>query len=248
MVKLIAADLDGTLMPYGRREISNTVTGLISEALDRGLSFAVSSGRTYSELKRLFPSLQDRIYFIACDGACCIKGDRLLYGRHISREDIAFFAGRGQTAPCIFHGAGEDFAFGDIPEEYREAHRPVGIDRISALPVGARIYKITSFARPLRLPMYTGMRLHWNDAETGDTTQYVSRFCNKGAALSDLENRLFLSGLDTAVIGDADNDLPMFRGAKLSFAVGSRSEKLLAVATHKVRCAEEALRYILATL
>ena len=62
MIKLIVSDLDGTLLPYGEREIGVSTKNLIYRALSAGKSFAVSSGRTYPELLSLLPEFRDDIY------------------------------------------------------------------------------------------------------------------------------------------------------------------------------------------
>ena len=55
--------------------------------------------------------------------------------------------------------------------------------------------------------------MHWDGGENA-VSQYVNRFCDKGAALSDLQVRLMLTKFDTACLGDAGNDAAMMKNAK----------------------------------
>ena len=246
MIKLIVSDLDGTLLPYGQREISHRAKGLIYKALDMGIDFAVSSGRTYLQLAALLPEFLDDIYYIADDGAYYVRRKRVLYSRHIDREELSrFSASAAGSAPCIFHGAFEDFRLGDIPKEYEGELLRFSQGEPKTFNGGERIYKITSLAPPLRLPPYSKLRLHWNAAEGISATQYVNRFCNKGASLSDLKLRLFLSGIETAILGDAENDIPMMKGAKYAYAIGDASRSVASAATNTAASAEEALERIL---
>ena len=64
MIKLIVADFDGTLVPYGEETVSPRVRAQIEAALQKNIIFAVSSGRTYNELAAHLPEFVDRIYFI----------------------------------------------------------------------------------------------------------------------------------------------------------------------------------------
>ena len=57
MIKLIVSDFDGTLLPFDESEVSRTAKNFISTAIDKGVTFAVSSGRTYRELLAFSPSL-----------------------------------------------------------------------------------------------------------------------------------------------------------------------------------------------
>lgn len=247
MIKLIASDLDGTLLPYGSSAISATAKKLIYQALDTGISFAVSSGRTYRQLVSLLPEFENDIYFIADDGAYCVKSGKVLYSKHIDKEELSRVTSVGASLlPCVLHGAFKDYFLGDIPKEYTQDFITRENAGIFPYDGSDRIYKITSFSPLKRLPLYSKLRLHWNDGENKAFAQYVNRFSNKGAALSDLKIRLLLSGLDTAVIGDMDNDIPMMRGAKYAYAIGDRSKGLAAVATHTAETAECALASILA--
>ena len=94
MIKLIVSDFDGTLLPYGRERISVEVVNYIKNILDKGTVFAISSGRTYSELCELLCEFKDKIYFICSDGAYYIKNGRTLYERSIAPSDLALFDGK----------------------------------------------------------------------------------------------------------------------------------------------------------
>ncbi|MBQ8388758.1 MAG: HAD family phosphatase [Clostridia bacterium] len=238
MIKLIVSDFDGTLMPYGQSELRPTVKKRIEELTGKGIAFAVSSGRTYSELLPYFRGLEDRLWFICCDGAYYIRGGRSFYEKKIERTDLElFFKNAGEGFSFILHGAEKNYCVGDIPT----SARTFCAQKISSIfEVKEKIFKITSFGREIRLPEYSGLRMHW-DGGADRTAQYVNRFCDKGAALSDLQVRLMLTRFDTAAMGDGGNDVAMMKNAKLSIRIGSRSEELAEVCNAAYDSAEEAL-------
>ena len=86
--------------------------------------------------------------------------------------------------------------------------------------------------------------MHW-DGGAENSAQYVNRFCDKGAALSDLQMRLMLTKFDTACIGDSGNDIAMMHNAKYSFCIGERSNELSTVCTDKAECIEKAFAKII---
>ena len=79
MIRLTVSDLDGTLMPYGEKCVSPSVISAINRVTDNGITFAVSSGRTYTELLTYLPELSDKAYFICCDGALCVYKNKVIY-------------------------------------------------------------------------------------------------------------------------------------------------------------------------
>lgn len=242
MTRLIVSDFDGTLMPYGQSVLSDSVKQLLRTALDRSIAVAVSSGRTYGEMKMLLGEFAREIYFICCDGAYYIKDDRVLYERQIARTDLEIFASQaGDGLSVVFHGAKQNYALGDVPHE-ADRFRAVPIARLGQIK--EKIFKVTSYGREVKLPAYCGLRMHW-DGGPNASAQYVNRFADKGSALSDLQMRLMLTKFDTAAMGDSGNDIAMMHNAKLAIAVGDRCEDLRRVCHLHLPSAEAALESIL---
>jgi len=237
MIKLIVSDFDGTLMPYGRESISEDVKKGIIGARERGITFAVSSGRTYSELLRYFDGIAEDIWFICCDGAYYVKNGRSFYEKQIERADLElFFRRAGDGFSFVLHGAEKNYCVGDLP---REACAFCA-ERITKLgDVKEKIFKITAYGGEIKLPEYSGLRMHWDGGENA-VSQYVNRFCDKGAALSDLQMRLMLTKFDTACIGDGGNDVAMMRNAKISICIGNRSKELESVCNLNFATVEQA--------
>lgn len=243
MIKLIVSDFDGTLLPYTDTKLSEQVLVRIRLALERGIAFAVSSGRTYRELLTHLSEFSDRIYFISCDGAYYTKNGKPLYEKKIADEDLRFFFDSAQkcTCPFLLHGAERNYSFGSLPAD--AAHfDAIPITRVTEIP--EKIFKITSFCHAVKLPPYSGLRMHWDGGPLA-MAQYVNRFANKGAALSDLQMRLIAEKFDTACLGDSENDIPMMRGAALSYCIGDRSSALRSACRFHARTAAEALDAIL---
>ena len=242
MIKLIVSDFDGTLMPYGQSSVNSGVKAQIEKALEKGITFAVSSGRTYTELLPYFDGLADRLWFICCDGAYYVKGGRTFYEKKIETSDLQlFFKNSDKDFSFILHGAHKNYSVGDVPAS--AAHRCA--EKISGIfEVKEKIFKITSFGRELKLPEYCGLRTHWDGGELS-VAQYVNRFADKGASLSDLQVRLMLTKVDTAAMGDGGNDVAMMRNAKHSVCISSRSVELHAVCNAHFDRAEDALADLL---
>lgn len=87
MIKLIASDLDGTLL-YGRdNSVSEEMFEQIREMKKRGMVFVAASGRPYSSLKKLFAPVWEDMAFICENGAVVYYHDQLLAEQVIPRED-----------------------------------------------------------------------------------------------------------------------------------------------------------------
>ena len=69
MIKLIASDLDGTLLQNGSQKLNDETCGLIEKLMEKGIIFVPASGRQYANLQRLFAPIADRLGYI-CENGC----------------------------------------------------------------------------------------------------------------------------------------------------------------------------------
>ena len=89
MVKLIASDLDGTLLQNGARDVNPIVFDQIRTLKEHGILFAAASGRQYLNLRRLFTPVQDDIAYIAENGSLCIYNEETI-SKGIIEQDLAY--------------------------------------------------------------------------------------------------------------------------------------------------------------
>ena len=79
MIKLIASDLDGTLLLNGAQSLREETCRLIHRLYtEKGIRFVSASGRQYDNQRRLFAPVADEIAYI-CENGCLsfCEGDML---------------------------------------------------------------------------------------------------------------------------------------------------------------------------
>lgn len=87
MIKLIASDLDGTLLPPTKILPGETFP-LIEKLADMGVTFAPASGRQLPNLKRLFEKVADRIAIIAENGGLVYYKGRIIFSDPTPAEGV----------------------------------------------------------------------------------------------------------------------------------------------------------------
>ena len=79
MIKLIASDLDGTLLD-DNKNLPSDFFETLDELEKRGITFAVASGRTYTAADHLFPEeYRKKIAFICDNGACTYLNGKITH-------------------------------------------------------------------------------------------------------------------------------------------------------------------------
>ena len=65
MIKLIASDVDGTLVKDGTLMINPEYMNVINTLVDKGIIFVVCSGRQFVSERKLFAPIADKLYYIS---------------------------------------------------------------------------------------------------------------------------------------------------------------------------------------
>lgn len=113
MIKLIASDIDGTLLRAGQTQISERFFEQARRLMDRGVALCAASGRQYSSLRRLFTPVADRMYFICENGAVvCGPGGRLISKTVIDRDtSLRLCEGILEIPDCELLISGADMSY-----------------------------------------------------------------------------------------------------------------------------------------
>lgn len=238
MIKLLATDVDGTLLSANENDVNDRILFALESIKKNRIKLAVTSGRSYFGLSKLFERVKEGTYFVSSDGACIFVNDKLVYHREISvntaHKIVTDDSYKGckvlVSTPFCSYVVGEDKAFanklsGLHTDEIKFAN--------SVFSIKEPICKISLFSeenqpKPLcNLP--SGVRLAYNN--TG-WCEYVSALANKGNAISDIQTREIVAKSETVCIGDGENDFEMMKKAKIAVSANDSAKILDSVCTY----------------
>ncbi|MBR0277504.1 MAG: HAD-IIB family hydrolase [Clostridia bacterium] len=218
-MKLIVSDLDGTLLLKKEGKLHRLSVLAIERIMNSGAIFCVASGRNYSELKRILKDFDDKIYFIANDGALTVHKEKTIFSYPIEFAKLQLF---DKEKSFVAHGKYHSFVksrserfIRQIKEQYL-GH----IVRIeTADEIDEPIYKIT---------LYEGKKDFQNLNKVycdNLMSEYVEIGVNKGKALAELLKILKIKESDTVVAGDGSNDAEMFEMINESYVMASATPR-----------------------
>ena len=78
MIKLIASDVDGTLVKDGTLMINPEYMTVIHKLAEKGIIFVVCSGRQFASGRRLFAPIVNELYYISDGGTVVRTPDKIL--------------------------------------------------------------------------------------------------------------------------------------------------------------------------
>lgn len=88
MIKLIASDLDGTLLDPAGNLPAGTFDA-VEELYEHGVLFCAASGRQLAALQQMFAPVADKILIMAENGALVAHGQNILYTRPLHRMQVS---------------------------------------------------------------------------------------------------------------------------------------------------------------
>ncbi len=220
MIRLIASDLDGTLLlPDG--SLPSEIFSLVREMTARGILFTVASGRQYESLRRLFSPVEEDVLFIAENGALVYYRGERLFAKTLPADRLngILRAVRSQEGAypllCCAEGAYTDADYPPFVAEcakYYPRFRRLG--NLENCPERDAVCKVAVYDRR-GAALFSGRALPallpslrvivsgkvWTDISMPET--------NKGNAMKFAQNYFHIEREECAAFGDYMNDLEM---------------------------------------
>lgn len=239
MIRLIASDIDGTLVRDGSHHINQEYMQVITALKKKGVRFCACSGRQYSSILHLFAPIADEIYFISENGTVLRTKDKVLHTWAISEdyirplmEDLRKIDGIEVgfcTPDMTYTEGGEDTAlFKLLRDGYK--YDVEAVPDLLELPLD-NICKITIYhesdAEGMCAPIYNS---DWmNKLRITCSGKCWVDICameaGKGEAYALLQEYLDIPKEETVYFGDNMNDLTAFDETGVSYTVANaRSE------------------------
>lgn len=258
-IRLIALDMDGTLMDSSHVRVSRRNREAIARCLQQGVEIVLSSGRPMSMLRDVGLELGARYAISSNGGAVWDLGEnREIADRAIPPER----AGAVMAVLLRHHIPLEVYCdgrihvdaswrldgYGKLPREFleqRTARNVVDPDLAQAM-AGKKVEKFNADNVPR--PVFDAIMADLADYREGLAVNYIACYDNieisradatKGSALADLCRTLGLEAGEVMALGDSDNDVSMLAWAGLSVAMGNSEPAALAAARYRTGTNED---------
>ena len=233
MIKLIATDIDGTLVEDGASTLPDGMVETIEALIDRGILFVAASGRSLISLERLFAPIKEKIYYAACNGTLTGRYRDMMFTESVDPELLKVLIeearGYGTAIPFL---TDKDVMYSDSEEKdvlkwlregYRENIEEVpDLTRVSSSCVKLSVYDRTQDAARTFRPFIEKWGGQVSAATAGCMWLDVyKKGVNKGTALRKLQAHLGIAPEETLALGDQQNDLELLGAAVHSYAVGN---------------------------
>lgn len=239
MVKLIASDIDGTLLRYGETELHPSLFGLIRRLRSAGILFCPASGRQYHSLRRLFAPVADEVCFLCENGAVVFGSGReesapVLSKTAMPQKDAVELARAIIALPgcaVLISGQNCGYACGCGEDFIRRMRNSLGnlmrrVDRVEDVPED--IIKVSAFCPNGTAEAANVLGPRWGTYHMAVAGPAWLDFtlADKGAGLRGLCRSLGIALEEVMAFGDSWNDVPMLEAAGMPWLMESADPAL----------------------
>lgn len=234
MYKLVAFDMDGTLL-NSEKKISDKTVEAINKAIDAGKIVILNTGRCPAELKE-YREVLPRLRYVNCVSGALVydyEEERSIYESPLSEEEVKTLIQISKETDEMVHLMGitsvvekdkvphmNDYYMGVYQPMYEEVTTKV--DNIYDYYVGNpySVHKLNIYHHS------KAARYHTRKAIKATGLEMNAKGVDKGTGLKQLCHHLGISIEETIVVGDADNDKEALETAGLAVAMGNAKESI----------------------
>ncbi|WP_010248281.1 Cof-type HAD-IIB family hydrolase [Acetivibrio cellulolyticus] len=247
MYKMIAIDLDGTLL-NSNKEISKENEKCIKLAIEKGIKVVICSGRIYPGAKIYAEQVSLVEPLIVCNGAVIrdLKTDEVYYANLLSKEDCNRVIDILHSEGIYFHTYIDDVMYAekldysalyymikskDLRRDFRidvkvvESVKDI-IAQSCASPAKIVVMSSESEALMRARQLVDNIKTVEVVSSNYDNFEVLNYGVGKGKALEIISQKLSVKREEIIAIGDNENDYSMLKYAGLSIAMGNAEDSI----------------------
>lgn len=259
MIKLVASDIDGTLLPEGTKELNPEIYDIILELKKHDIHFVVASGRQLDSQQLLFAPVANDISYISENGAICMHNGKQFVISEFDQDFAMRIIEEVEKRPNCklavstpstqYIKSGDDDFF-----EHMSTHLKYNITAIDSFKdIGEPIVKIAFLDSVTTQESYEHFKSLFGEeikiANAGNLwIDFIPFESNKGTALKFILEQMNLTSAEAISFGDQQNDIEMLEFTEKSYAMAHAKPEIQKHATDITKSVEKTLRELLKTL
>lgn len=251
MVKLIACDIDGTLLQNGEKTISSAFFKEARRLMNKGIVMCAASGRQYTSLKRLFAPIAQEMVFICENGSIVFRRDEVLGKISIDRNlalEVSHEILEREDCELVVSGANVSYLFPKNADIIGHMRDTVGnnvcvLDAPEEIPEDILKVSAVCSTNPVELEKQMGPK--WKgrlDVALAGGPWLDFTPANKGAGMKILCDALGIDPAEVMAFGDNYNDEAMLALVGHPYIMSTAYAPLLARFPNHVDRVEDVLK------
>ena len=254
-IRLIASDLDGTLLRDGAQQLRPETCGLIKALHEKNIAFLPSSGRQFDNLTRLFEPVRNEIAYLCQNGASAWADGHILFQETMDQnaaERLIEEVLKRSNLELMVNDVSCCYVLYQNDAFYHLVNDVVGMraEKVQDLhPYAGACTKISLYKEDGNFDLEYWQKQYgeWFTVVPGGVQwlDIMAAHINKGTAFQKVLNYLNVKPEETLVFGDNLNDLEIMKLAGVSATVPGGVPRIQEIADVRCDTVEKMLEEIL---
>lgn len=236
MIKLVATDMDGTLLDE-RGYLPEGFVEILTRLRDKKIKLVIASGRPYYTLQSNFGPMSGYLSYVCENGALVVDNNEVIYKSVIDKDIVKEIINTADpiietavvlcSADCAYMEETDDDIMDEVRKYYTKLEIVKDLHAIEDEIIKVTLCNLDNSAETLEKifnPQFgdklsvVGSGKYWIDmTNTG---------VNKGVALKTLMDADNITKEETMALGDYYNDIDMLKQAEYSFVMENAPEDM----------------------
>jgi hypothetical protein len=257
MIKMVASDLDGTLLLNGAQQLPEDLIRLIRALKEKGILFVAASGRQYPNMKRLFEPVAGDIGFVCENGALSFYHDELLY-EDLFDPDLAWEIMQdieNREGAEISYSTRDFYYMKPKSEEFRhlmvdtiknDCRQVASLEEMVVPCIKMAVYELGGTKEASYKYWYEKYSDRCKVVTSGlDWVDFIPFGINKAKGIRTFLERMDLKPEECMVFGDEYNDVEMLQCVPYGFAMAHAKAGVREKAPYEAKSVQEILEKLL---
>ncbi len=241
MVKLIVTDMDGTLLDDNHK-INEEFWTVLDKIKEKGIKFAVASGRQYYNLLENFKKVKDDIIFLAENGSYVVENGEELYSKSMDKDGVKELLGiskKIEKTSIVLCGKKSAYIEDDkeefveqVKKYYHKYEIVESFDKVEDEILKIAIYDFIGSEENSHKYFDDYENKYKIIVSAKNWLDIMDMNTNKGIALQEIKKKLNIDYYEVLAFGDYMNDYEMLQEANYSYAMENAHEKVKEIANY----------------
>ena len=245
-VKLIAADMDGTLLD-SNKNLSPYLFDLVKILKDKDIKFVIASGRQYFNLLEKLEDIKEDLVYISDNGSIIYDNGDFIYVNDIDKEEIK------KVLKDIRRHEGMYPVLCGVESAYIEDNNEIFLENVkmynSKLEIVEDLMDILDKDKICKIAIFDELDAEKNYLDIVQKYNENLMVClsgnkwidlmnlgvNKGEAIKIIQKKYNISYEETMAFGDYLNDYEMMQSCKYNYAMENAHPKLKEICNYKAK-------------
>ena len=238
MIKLIAMDMDGTLLSPNHKTVADADKEALIKAHESGIKLAISTGRTLSTIGDICTQIPEIDFIIFSNGAGIYdrQTEKIIYRNNMPAETaekyLPYIEERSGFIEAYIDGVAYAPVFRAmfgtgviVTDDFTKVYGEYGIEKV--------IFYIADSSVCIEAEKYLRTQPEiFVTSSVGRSIEFTKAGTDKGDALQALCEYIGAEPEEAMALGDAGNDIPMIKAAGYGIAMENADEKTKAAAKY----------------